>query len=338
MKRSPLILFTLLPLCSFNPTSLQAYVTLTADVALKSYGTLDVDGDSTFDGPVLIEGAMIIDDGNAPWSNTPTGTYWDMLLPDGLFIWGSGSASLGLDYSSGDKVFFWYPYKVAFRSVVATDDNLDESNVWFHSIAMGRYAKTATGLLALGNSAYANNSDGIAIGTLSEAGASGLAIGIDVESAGGNSVVIGNESYASSGALVIGGELNAGGFSTVVGYQTDVKGNGVFNNSTYSTAVGTECFVTSKNATAIGYGLTVNSHGMTALGSYNVVPSGQSWYSWVTTDQLFVLGNGQSDVSRSNALVIYKNADAEFAGGVEIEGTLSVSAASGDVSMGAFGY
>ena len=56
----------------------------------------------------------------------------------------------------------------------------------------------------------------------------------------------------------------------------------------------------------LGWGLDLRGYSFMALGQFNTTPTG-SLNSWVSTDPLFVIGNGQSNAARSNALLLQKN-------------------------------
>jgi hypothetical protein len=56
----------------------------------------------------------------------------------------------------------------------------------------------------------------------------------------------------------------------------------------------------------MGWGLQMSGYGTSTFGSYNVIPTGSNT-TWVNTDPLFVIGNGSSNVLRSNALMVLKD-------------------------------
>ena len=95
-----------------------------------------------------------------------------------------------------------------------------------------------------------------------------------------------------------------------------------FNNTAsgfFSTAVGSANVASGISATAFGgetealglYSLSggtntiASSYGSISLGRFNV-PAGDS-NTWIASDPLFALGNGSSDLERSNALTVLKN-------------------------------
>lgn len=56
----------------------------------------------------------------------------------------------------------------------------------------------------------------------------------------------------------------------------------------------------------MGWGLQLNGFSNTVLGAFNIIPTGSNT-TWVATDPLFLIGNGQSNAVRSTALTILKN-------------------------------
>ncbi|MDD3875188.1 MAG: DUF1566 domain-containing protein, partial [Bacteroidales bacterium] len=70
---------------------------------------------------------------------------------------------------------------------------------------------------------------------------------------------------------------------------------------------------------ASGYFNTAQSFCETVIGTCATIGSGNQ-SSFVTTDRLFVVGNGPSNVSRSNALIILKNANTTIGGSLTING------------------
>ncbi len=56
----------------------------------------------------------------------------------------------------------------------------------------------------------------------------------------------------------------------------------------------------------MGWGLELQGFGTSAVGMFNVIPTSNT-SSWVGSDPIFIVGNGQSNAVRSNAMVIQKN-------------------------------
>jgi hypothetical protein len=84
-------------------------------------------------------------------------------------------------------------------------------------------------------------------------------------------------------------------------------------------------------------GLNVEAHGLsqTVVGTYNSIQG--SPYQLANDDALFIVGNGNSETSRSNALVVKKNGDTDIYGKLTVTGKSHIRVApSGDLSMGEF--
>lgn len=311
--------------------------TITATNSLNSSGTLNVDGTTTFNGPVSINGAMIVDDGqNTPWTTSPNGAYWNTVLGDGFFVWGdpSSSSALNLNLYAGDRLFMWYPEKIAFRAVQAYGANVDEANIGLHSTAIGDRAY-ASGLnsVALGVLSHAYSTDSIAIGGESEAsGVRSVALGSVAEASGQESIALGYINEASGLMSIAAGRntSSTGSYSIGIGYYA-------VSDAEASIAIGHGAESHGNYSNSIGHYTVANAYSMTALGTYNEIVSGQTVNAWEPTDQLFVVGNGIDGSNRSNALVVYKNADASFAGNVEVAGDITLANPAGGVPMGNFG-
>jgi hypothetical protein len=154
---------------------------------------------------------------------------------------------------------------------------------------------------------------------------------------GGNSVVAGgNSNDASANYSAIGGGDNntasnnlatvAGGDNNNATGHSSAVGGGGFNTASgsASTVGGGSNNLASGNASAVpgGAGNTAQSYGEIVIGLNATIGAG-TYNSYVSTDRLFVVGNGTGMGSRSDALVMLKN------GNTTISGTLSASNLSG---------
>lgn len=110
---------------------------------------------------------------------------------------------------------------------------------------------------------------------------------------GDSSVSIGHTSYT------VGDRNIAIGYSARVGYAgSPVNDSIVIGNNRNEFA---------SSATVVGRGLNGDSaYGCSTLGINNQVINGNKT-SWVTTDPVFMIGNGETSLAPSNALVILKN-------------------------------
>lgn len=65
--------------------------------------------------------------------------------------------------------------------------------------------------------------------------------------------------------------------------------------------------VTGTNAHAIGYDIDATAYASVVLGAFNQTVGTPSSSTWSDSEELFVLGNGLSEVSRANAIEVLKN-------------------------------
>ncbi len=124
---------------------------------------------------------------------------------------------------------------------------------------------------------------------------------------GGDSSVIAGGAYnviTAYSAIVGGGTRNkAGGPYSFVG-----GGNSNVAQGAYSVVVGGARDTASGNYSfAVGRGLYARSYGEMALGIFNTDYVPNSYIGWDSIDRLLVVGNGMSDIDRSDAFVILKN-------------------------------
>jgi trimeric autotransporter adhesin len=208
--------------------------------------------------------------------NTNAGGFWSSnptLLP---FIDDNGLSQTAPTSGSGTRLM-WISSRSAFRCGTVNGDAWDAANVGLHSFASG-YNSRAIGLgcIAFGTNAISDGtSNSIAFGENTRAiGNNGLAMGYGARVNAQYGVAIGNNSLAdgTSNTIALGEVANASG----------------------------------TNGVAIGTGCHANSYYSVAMGYYNSIPIANAT-SWVPTDPLFTIGNGQSSVVRSNAFLMLKN-------------------------------
>lgn len=132
-------------------------------------------------------------------------------------------------------------------------------------------------------------------------------------------------------------ETNIGLHSLAAGYNTRASGqyasafgNGSFATGTGSLASGNNTTASGQYATAIGQNTTASSFGSLVAGRYNILSG--SGNTWNETDPLFTIGNGYETVenniltiTRRNALLIKKNADAEISGNATVKKSLTIN-------------
>jgi len=180
----------------------------------------------------------------------------------------------------------------------------------YNTVASGENATTfgylsdASGYtsIAAGTQSIASGSYATAIGNNAEANYTyAVAIGNSVLSSGNASVAMGTNTTASGAEAFAMGNANTatGGRSVALGYQNSVTND-------YSFAMGNNVEVSSFAASAIGYNLINDDTRSMVIGQNND--------NTTTATSLFMIGNGGSTSSRSNAFTVFQNGNATLAG------------------------
>lgn len=107
---------------------------------------------------------------------------------------------------------------------------------------------------------------------------------------------------------------NVGLHSFASGYNSRATGigniafgtNAISDGTSNTIAIGENTQATGTNGISVGTGTNANSYYSVAMGYYNIIPTANAT-SWVATDPLFTIGNGQTSLTRSNAMMILKN-------------------------------
>ena len=181
-----------------------------------------------------------------------------------------------------------------------------------NSTAMG-YFTTASGerSTAMGAFNTASGDRSTAMGAFNIAsGHISTAMGASTTASGGNSTAMGVATTASGVA------------STAMGESTTASGYAAMAMGAFNTASGW-------NSTAMGLYTTAPSYGETTIGFYNTDAPSPTATSLVGTDRLFTIGNGTSGISRSNALITYKNGNTFLSN----QGTATNTPADGNTSI-----
>jgi len=214
------------------------------------------------------------------------------LLADGSRHVTNGFAVTGIVNTAGSipvegagTRLMWYPAKAAFRAGTISDDEWDDAHVGRFSVAMG------LGSLASGDASTAIGQNT----TASDGGAT--ALGVATTASGNVATAMGSGTTAS------------GGGSTAMGSRTVASGGS-------STAMGTATTASGNSATAMGVETTARAYASLVIGRYNTIAGDHN--SWVSSDPLFVAGNGSSNGNRSNALALYKNGVLQIAGAMVV--------------------
>ena len=254
-----------------------------------------------------------------------------------------------------------YENQVEKEGAVAIGTDNDALGKW--SIAFGyKNGSTADYSVGIGQENQATGINGTAIGKSNTASsAAAVALGLSTTASGSASVALNNSTVASGGdSFASGFESTAtGAAGTAMGYRTSALGDyafaaGYLSNTNgegavalgynaeagavktiaigseinaddpNSVGIGTSNVVNGDNAITIGNNLNSFSFRETVLGSFNEDASGgQSKNTWVSSERILTVGNGENIGSKSNALVLLKSGDLQLPsyGGGTITGT-----------------
>lgn len=129
-----------------------------------------------------------------------------------------------------------------------------------------------------------------------------VALGLNTTASGTYSTAMGRETLASGDwSTAMGGFTRAtAGTSTAMGYGAVASGSA-------SVAVGVFASATGHYSIAMGSNTLARSAYEMVIGRYNEDYNPISPTGWNADDHLFVIGNGTSDASRSNAVVVEKS-------------------------------
>jgi len=185
-----------------------------------------------------------------------------------------------------------------------------------YSVSIGRDCNSSSlNTITIGNGSIATFNEAIAIGYQDTAsGNIALATGRWTKASGIASFSAGDETKASGqGAFSVGYRTKASGFASIAaGSQSTAQGSYSFatgfktNASTFGTATfGFQSSGTGRYSIASGYETVSQAYSSVVIGRWNVISG--STTAWNLTDPVFVIGNGTSTSTRTNALTVLKN-------------------------------
>lgn len=170
----------------------------------------------------------------------------------------------------------WVPAKKAFRAGTVNSTQWDDISIGSNSFACGENT------IASGAKSFA-------------CGTSTSASGQHSFTAGCNTSATQLFSFASGvGSLASG----------VASFAT---GSGTIASGQYSSSFGSSTVASGVNATSFGTNTFAQSCLSFTIGRFNLNPGTYSTNTWISTDPLFVIGNGTSTTARNNALTVLKN-------------------------------
>ena len=147
-------------------------------------------------------------------------------------------------------------------------------------------------------------------------------MGVSTEATGDYSTAMGISNSATGKSSTAMGGYNAasGNYSTVMGQANVASG-------LLSACLGTANVAHGTASLSMGIQNEANSYCQVNLGRFSNKTTGSAT-TWVSTDPVFVIGNGKSDLLRRDALVVLKNGNSTIYGDLHVGGTLSKSAGS----------
>lgn len=190
----------------------------------------------------------------------------------------------------------WYPQKAAFRAGAVDNNSWNKDLIGIGSIGLG------INTLASGQSSLSLGFSTIARGLYA------TAIGYNAQATGENATSIGNYNFAVGySAHSFGTENYADGdFSLAMGYGTVATGLA-------ATSMGKSTSAPGRYSMAIGNFTRSKAYASFSMGEFNDEIFSSQPDAWVSTDPLFIIGNG-TGLIRSNAFVVYKNGNADING------------------------
>jgi len=137
------------------------------------------------------------------------------------------------------------------------------------------------------------------------------------------SIALGNGNTSSEGGLSIGSNNTARKMGAVALGHTNSA------DSAYSFAAGANNYARGYNAFAMGESLIAEAANSFVVGYNNATSASYDRDEWVTTDPIFVIGNGGSG-GRSDAMVVAKNGNTTINGNLYVTGNISSYSGTGD--------
>tara|TARA_B100000683_G_scaffold77594_1_gene76761 strand:+ start:490 stop:3843 length:3354 start_codon:yes stop_codon:yes gene_type:complete len=178
-----------------------------------------------------------------------------------------------------------------------------------YSTSMG-YRTTASGdnSTAMGNQTNATGQHSTAMGAMTTAsGHNSTAMGFNATASGDQSLAIGLNMHGNATTIASGDQSLAMGFyATASGDRSIAIGLDATASGISSTAIGNSATASGLNSTAIGHNIKARSKYEFAIGCNNTDYTASS-YHFISTDRLFVIGNGTDTFNRADAMVVLKN-------------------------------
>ncbi|MBI2415522.1 MAG: hypothetical protein HYV33_02550 [Candidatus Kerfeldbacteria bacterium] len=263
----------------------------------------------------IINGALDVDgsvNGDKLCINGDCKTTWPAEGGGGVDLWTQNESDIY--YTSGNV-------GIGTTSPSAGLQVTDNDGALFTgSINNGSIPTTGAGIRMMWYSAKAAFRVGNATATewdMSNIGYYSVATGYATKASGTSSLAMGDNNTATGDYSAAFGAYSdaTGQGSLATGYSTSADGS-------YSAAFNRNTDVDGNYATAFGYNTTAESYGSVVLGRYNESIGNNS--SWVSTDPLFVIGNGTSTSDTHDAFVVDKDGTIEVTGDITSDGEICI--------------
>ena len=188
------------------------------------------------------------------------------------------------------------------------------------SFAVGEgNSSLSLGSVALGINSTASGDEAVAIGGSNvSSGTSSFALGTDNEASGNFSIALGAEDNTASGSY----SISLGTGNETIGTKSNAWGDDNQVSAPQGFAIGSENLISAlaeksivlgidsqsvaEQSIVLGSGLKSGAYRQILMGSHNVLNVPGTLDAWVSTDNLFTLGNGASAGNESNAVEITK--------------------------------
>jgi hypothetical protein len=254
----------------------------------------------------------------AAWAQIATGAstnYWTL---SGTNIYNNNAGNVGIGLTAPKAKLHVAPHNTVVFGADSLSNVSGSQLVWFSRKAALRLRAQAYTDEYPESEPYNYSQIGlnsIAVGNAT-AGDYALAIGVS-DAPGHSSFVQGTWSTASGLSSFARGFLAVGDgdYSFSQGNQTNAFGNESFAFGSGVNSYGIGSFghgyyhdITGDHASTFGYGNAAKAYSSFVVGRYNDSIASSSKTTWIASDPLFVIGNGLTHSSRSNAFVVLKNA------------------------------
>lgn len=237
------------------------------------------------------------------------------------FAAGDGAEALGeVSFAFGEDVLAGANHAVAFgfgtlSGGYAFTAGFESQAGALYSAAIGYQSEAdGVGSFAAGYSPWASGDYAVALGQASASGENAIAMGRNTSASGLISTAMGSLTFASGDYATSTGKdteaigyasFSANNFTDATGSSSFAMGSFTVAGAAGSLATGNGTLASGNYSSSFGSGTRAQSYSSMAIGTYNL--GGGNFQAWVSTDPVFEIGNGTSDMDRSNALIVLKN-------------------------------